>query len=313
MTTAHAKRTGLQCVSVTLPELLLLENSARQLCLTALHGGRSLAGQNQSRFLGRGMEFAESRLYQSGDDIRTIDWRVTARTGKAHTKLFTVEKEREVLLWIDMRAAMYFATQGAFKSVQAALLGGYIAWNSVQTGNRLGGMIFDDTTQQEFRPKLGKRGLLPLLHSIAEKATFDKKTKNIPVETSAASLNRAIASMTQVANPGSLVFVISDFRTLIPEAEDRLIQLSKHCDLCLCFVYDPIEAALPKNGHFSITDGQSEMQLNTFNKHNLEKYQQQFINRRSKVQALSKQRHIHFIECNTQQDCFALLTKHFFK
>ncbi|MBA3602280.1 MAG: DUF58 domain-containing protein [Parachlamydiaceae bacterium] len=307
---ANTKRTGEQCVSVTLPELLQLENSARQLSLTALRFGRSQGGQNLSRFLGRGMEFAESRLYQSGDDIRNIDWRVTARTGKAHTKLFTVEKEREVLLCLDMRTPMHFATQGSFKSVQASLLSGYISWNTFQAGNRLGGMIFDDTSHVEFRPKLGKRGLLPLLQALAEKTTITKRPKS---NTNSTTMTHAISGLTQVANPGSLIFVISDFRNLTQQAEDQLIQIARHCDLCLCFLFDPLEEMLPKNGFFPVTDGNAELQLNTFDKQNLLNYQNQFALRKDKVKALSSHRHIHFIECSTQEDCFEVLKQHFYK
>ncbi len=310
MISLQKKRTGLQCVSVELSELLQLASSARQLKLSALRFGRSQGGQNLSRFLGRGMEFAESRLYLAGDDIRNIDWRVTARTGKAHTKLFTVEKEREVLLWVDMRASMHFATQGSFKSVQAALLAGYISWNAIQTGNRLGGMIFDDSGHIEFRPKLGKRGLLPFLQGIAEKTTYKENSNK---SSTCSSMDGPLAGITQVANSGSLIFVISDFRNLTADAEDQLIQVSKYCDLCLCFLYDPFEASLPKNGYFPVTDGIGELQLNTFNRRSLEQYEQQFMQRKNKVESLTRQRHVHFIECSTHDDCFELLSKNFCK
>ena len=120
-------RTGVQRVSVLLPELLQLAQNGRMLSLAALRRTTPQAGQHVSQLLARGMEFAESRRYQSGDDIRNIDWRVTARTGKAHTKLFAAERERRVLLSVDMQSSMFFATQGVFKSVQAALMMGNIA------------------------------------------------------------------------------------------------------------------------------------------------------------------------------------------
>ncbi len=306
----YTQRIGEQCVSVTLSELLQLEVSARQLSLTALRFGRSQGGQNLSRFLGRGMEFAESRLYQSGDDIRNIDWRVTARTGKAHTKLFTIEKEREVLLCLDMRAPMHFATKGAFKSVQASLLSGYISWSSIQAGNRFGGMIFDDTSHVEFRPKLGKKGLLPFLQVLAEKTALTNKPK---ITSKPTSMSHAISGLTQVANPGSLIFVISDFRNLSQQAEDQLLQIARHCDLCLCFLFDPLEEMLPKNRLLPVTNGDAELQLNTFSKQNLLKYQNQFSLRKDNVKALSSHHHIHYIECCTQDDCFEVLKNHFYK
>lgn len=308
MTPAQERRTGSQCVSVSLPELLQLSSYARKLSLSALRIKSAQTGQHQSRLLGRGMEFAESRRYQTGDDIRNIDWRVTARTGKAHTKLFAAEKERHVLLCVDMRSSMFFATKGVFKSVQAAIISGYVAWNTVQTGNRLGGIIFDDDKHFEFRPALGKKGALPFLQKLADSADFNALRKNSP---SIPAMDHAIANIKRVSTPGSLVFVISDFRCLSPQAREQLILISKHSDLCLCFVYDPLEAALPKNGYFPVTNAHKELQVNTSAKEGLEKYRMQFIERRKQVISLSNQRHIHFMECSTEDDCFQILRKNF--
>lgn len=307
MSYSQTKRQGSQCVTVTLPELLQLAVNARQLSLSALRSNVQ-AGQHQSRLMARGMVFAESRLYQPGDDIRTIDWRVTARTGKAHTKLFTVEKERQVLLAVDMRSPMFFATQGVFKSVQSALIMSYIAWNTAQAGNRLGGIIFEDEKQHEFRPALGKKGVLPFLNALVESSACVTKPKKAPIMT---SMDDAIANLDRVAAPGSLIFLASDFRSFSQHAQEVLLKLSKHNDICLCFIYDPLEAALPKNGHFPITDGKDEMQLNTSNRASMEKYQLQFTERRRKVRSLALNRHINFLECSTAEDCFEKLKMHF--
>ena len=300
MVKRQAKRTGNQRVSVTLSELLQLSRDAEQLSLSALSPKTTQAGPHLSRLLGRGMEFAESRRYHSGDDSRNIDWRVTARTGKAHTKLFTDEKERQVLLCVDMRSPMFFATKGVFKSVQAALMGGCVAWNAVKSGNRLGGLIFDDLNHFEFRPALGKRGILPFLHQLAESSKIKSKEGSNPF---VATLHHAIAAINRLATPGSLIFIISDFRQLSVPDRDLLIQLARHSDIYLCFIYDSLEVALPKNGFFPVTDGQTELQLNTFDKKNLGNYQQQFIERRNAVASMGQQRHIHFMECSTQDDC----------
>ena len=297
-------------MSVSLPELLLLSKQARELSLSAFLVKNSQAGQHLSRLFGRGMEFAECRRYQEGDDIRSIDWRVTARTGKVHTKLFAAEKERQVLICADMRSPMFFATRGVFKSVQASLMMGVLAWSAIQTGNRLGGMIFDDAQQDEFRPAAGKKGVLPLLQRLSEHASLEAAGSRQP---SAASMDHAIQSIKRVASPGSMVFVISDFRKLSSSARDALIQLSRHCDLGLCFLYDPLEAVLPKNGHYPVSDGQHDVQLNTFNKKSLGEYQRSFQERRAQVASLGQHRHIHFMECSTEEDCFNVLKEHFRK
>jgi uncharacterized protein (DUF58 family) len=291
-------RTGEQCATVSLSELLLLSKHAKELTLSPSRTTLVQSGQHQTRLLGRGMEFAESRRYQAGDESRNIDWRVTARTGKAHTKLFTAEKERQVLLCVDMRSSMFFATKGVFKSVQAALMSGVLAWRAVQTGNHLGGLIFNDTEHAELRPALGKRGVLPFLNELAHHVDFFSKK----LETKIASMDHAIENLKRVAATGSLIYIMSDFRRFTPFARDMLMQMSKHCDICLCFHYDPLEMALPKNGEFPVTNGEREVLMNTFNKKNVEKYQQQFIERKKLVESLGQYPHIRFVGCSTEDD-----------
>lgn len=298
------KRTKEQCVSVSLTELLQLSKSAQKFPHSRLRVGSLQSGQQMSRLLGKGMEFAESRRYQPGDDIRSIDWRVTARTGKPHTKLFTVEKERRVLLAVDLRSPMFFATRGVFKSVQASLMMGHMAWSAVQSGDRLGGIIIDDGSFFESKPALGKRGALPFLHELSKRSDF---RKNIPSSASSVTtMDNAIASLGQMASPGSLVFLVSDFRHFSDYAHNLLVQIAKRCDLCLCFVYDPLEAMLPANGCYPVSDGQNELRLNTYDRDALERYKKQFIDRKNRIESLGNQRHVYYIECSTEDDFLEL-------
>jgi len=308
MSTLISKRSGAQCVSVTLTELLQLASYAKKLKLSALRIKSSQAGQHLSRLLGKGMEFAESRRYNPGDDIRCMDWRITARTGRAHTKLFTEEKERQILLWVDMRPSMFFATQGVLKSVQAALMAGYIGWNAALTGNRLGGFIFDNTNQYEFRPLLGKKSVLPFLQRLTE---YGLHSSHHETQTPTKIMDEAILSIRRAATPGSLIFLLSDFRYLSQQAEEVLMQVARHNDLCLCFFYDSFEAHLPKKGSYFVTDGKKELQLNMSHEAGVRKYSEQFMKRKQQVMSLCNHQHIHFIELNTQDDCFEILKKNF--
>jgi len=259
------------------------------------------------------MEFAESRRYQSGDDIRNIDWRVTARTGRAHTKLFAAEKERRVLLSVDMQSSMFFATRGVFKSVQAAMMMGTLAWSAAAVGDRLGGIIFDGSNLFESRPALGKKGVFPFLQRLATQANFLERRKESHQPPSAAAMDRAITHLHQIAKPGSLIFMVSDFRHLTDYAQNLLIEMSFHSDVCLCFIYDTMERELPKNDYFPVKNGMSELEINTHMQANLANYHQQFIERKGKVASLTSHRHIHFIECSTEEDCLEVLMKHFSK
>ena len=120
-------------------------------------------GAYLSSFKGRGMEFDESRIYQAGDDIRNMDWRVTARTGEAHTKVFREERERPVLLWLDLNPSMMFATRNRFKSVIATELAALIAWGAAKNNDRLGGLIFSSDEHIEIKPRRGKAAVLDFI------------------------------------------------------------------------------------------------------------------------------------------------------
>ena len=136
-------------VSVSQAGLIRLSGPARVIALDVLHVNSLQTGAYVSRFRGRGMEFDESRPYQPGDDPRNIDWRVTARSTVAYTKLFREERERPVLLVTDLRSNMHFATRGCFKSVNATRAAALLAWAAHHRGDRLGGLIFGDTTHRD--------------------------------------------------------------------------------------------------------------------------------------------------------------------
>ena len=153
--------------SVSLGELIALKPAGEMIKLSTPRIRAVAAGGHLSPFKGRGVEFDESRPYQEGDDLRTIDWRVTARTGKPHTKVFREERNRPVILWLDLRASMMFATRGAFKSVVAARSAALIAWSAIANGDQLGGLVFSESGHEELRPRLGHRAALRLLQLIA--------------------------------------------------------------------------------------------------------------------------------------------------
>lgn len=288
-------------VSVSLPELIQLAKRAKELKFGAHSIKAHQTGQHMSRLMGRGMEFAETRRYQAGDDIRTIDWRVTARTGKAHTKLFSVEKERQVLCCVDLRRPMFFATQGVFKSVQAATLAGYIAWNAVHEGNRVGGLIFDDTEINEMRPMRGKKGGLHFLQALAKQGSFSQEKMN---QSDFSAMDEAMNRLARLATPGSLVFILSDFRKPSAKMEETFYRIARHSDLVLGMMYDPLEAALPKKCQLPVTNGEKEWEFNSFQKKTLEGYQQQFLSRKKTLEALSAHPNIHFHTCSTQGNVF---------
>ena len=161
-------------VRVSLSSLIALHHDAESLVLQPGRIRSPVSGGYRSPFKGRGMEFDEVRPYMQGDDVRILDWRVTARTGRPHTKLFREERERAVLLWVDLRHTMFFATQGAFKAVRAAQAAALLGWRAVSQGDRLGALLFSEATHIELRPKRGKAALLHVLSQIAKHVAWQQ-------------------------------------------------------------------------------------------------------------------------------------------
>ncbi len=293
-------------VAVTTRELIDLRHAAQSLVLRAGRI-RALQGQNYlSPFKGRGMEFDESRPYQPGDDIRSLDWRVTARTGKPHTKLFREERERPVILAVDYRPPMFFATRGVFKSVQAARAAALLAWRATQQGDRLGGFIFSGEAHWEARPRLGAAAALHLLEQLAQRGQAPRETRS---GANPDSFSQALARLRRVVRPGSLVALISDFRHLGEGGAAHLAQLARHNEVILLFIYDPLEQSLPQAGQFRVGNQQREFTLDTGNPAAREAYAQQFMQRRQQLEQLSLHYRMRLVPLSTREDPMNQLQK----
>ncbi|MDQ7089948.1 MAG: DUF58 domain-containing protein [Methylococcales bacterium] len=255
---------------------------------------RSLqSGGYLSPFKGRGMEFEEVRPYQSGDDIRSIDWKVTARTDKPHTKIFREERERPVFISVDNRKTMHFATRGVFKSVQAAKLAGLIAWAAKNHGDRVGGQLFSDNYCQEIKPQNGKHGVLRFLNTLVNPATTPAHEF---------SFERVLSRLQHHIKPGSLIYLVSDFRGMSANTEAYMTKLARHCQVVLIFIYDPLEKALPEQGRYRFTDHQRDVVIDSSDTQKLSSYQQRFEIHYQKLEALAKKLGLLLIQCDTTAD-----------
>jgi uncharacterized protein (DUF58 family) len=295
-------------VRVELADLLRLRAAGEAVRLTAPRVRVAASGGHLSPYKGRGVEFDESRLYQPGDDLRTIDWRVTARTGKPHTKVFREERNRPVFVWLDLRRPMLFATRGAYKGVRAAEIAALIAWSAVANGDRLGGLVFTDAEHHELRPALGMRAALRLFQKIAADSVWDPAARARAPETDA---DRALLRLTRVARPGSLIFLVSDFRSLGADAERHLRELAGHCDLVLVHVFDPVEAELPPPGRYRVVSGGRILSIETSNDALRRKYRERFAARTAALRSLASRPGIHLLECATHADARTLLAEKF--
>ncbi|WP_440056741.1 DUF58 domain-containing protein (plasmid) [Pseudoalteromonas sp. T1lg65] len=232
-------------VDLSLKELLFYKSKAHLLSLKPKGKVKSAqAGQYLAPHKGRGMEFAEVRQYQFGDDIRAIDWRVTARTGEAHTKLFQEEKERPVFIFCDLSSNMIFGSKLLLKSVLASHLSALVAWSACQRGDRVGGVVFNHDSHHELKPIARDRGVLALAHQLS--SLHESALANRDNETKKDQFNNNLKRLVHLAKPGSLVYLISDFTQLDEHSFKLLERLNRHNEVIGCMISDPFEHALPQ-------------------------------------------------------------------
>jgi len=289
-------------VAISLKNLLDLAKPATALNLRYRNVRAAQSGNYLSHLKGRGMAFDETRLYQPGDDVRRIDWRVTARTDKPHSKVFREEKERPLFISVDYRSTMAFATRGVFKSVQAARLAGLLAWAALSQGDRIGGQIFGDAGCQELKPRTGKIALLRFFNALVKPAYNAVEVNR---------LDQILARLLHHAHPGSLVFILSDFRGMNAAAENHLANLARHCDVVLVQIVDPLESQLPTKGRYRFTDDSREVMIDSADKRRLLEYQQRFQNRQDYLRQLCRKLRLSWLPCaTTRQPIEALLSFH---
>lgn len=252
---------GLSGAYCDLNDLMRLRWVAKTFSLPkAKRVSRPQAGTHFSRFRGRGMEFSEVRAYQPGDDVRSIDWRVTARRQKPHTKLFNEERERPIFLLCDQSQPMFFGSKVAFKSVRAAETAALFAWTALNHNDRVGGIVYSGQGHEEFRPSRDRKSILRLLSQLAHYNRALSAQSQTPEK--AFRLNDALTECSRIVKPGSLVMIISDFSQIDEETHKHLALMAQHNDLILANVFDPLERELPPPGFYPVSNGVDTLILN---------------------------------------------------
>lgn len=239
-------------------------------------------GDYASLFHGLGVEFETIRPYVIGDDVRYIDWRVTARTGKPQVKTFRAECDRNVLVVMDANSYMRFGTRNTFKSIQAAKTAAILCWKSLQQQDRVGGIIYGDVSKgiQYFKPSRHDSSVLRMLKTLCNTQT------NLHSEVSTAD---ALNHVAQVATPQSLVFIISDFSMgTMPQIERALIALRKKCTIVLLPVTDPSDSEIPPIGALIATNNFQDALINTNDTFARNQYQMAWQTYQNSITNLSK-------------------------
>jgi uncharacterized protein (DUF58 family) len=291
-------------VRVSLDELIALRLRARRLARPGVRVGGHQAATHASRFRGRGVDYVESRNYQPGDDIRQMDWRVTARTGRPHTKVFQEEREQSILLLIDANPSMHFGTRVRFKSVQAARAAALLAWAAVQGGDRAGALGFGPGLNAEVKPGGGPRGALRVLRALTEWDSIATATGGQPVP-----LSQALQRVRRLARPGSRVLLLSDGFSADASAEGPLSLLAEHCDVAALLLTDPLEQAAPPPGRYALRSEGAQVVLDFGAVRTRQSWPRLFAEQRQQFIDLLKRRGLAWSELQTAAEPEAALER----
>ncbi|MBP3984404.1 DUF58 domain-containing protein [Pseudoxanthomonas helianthi] len=253
-------------ITPTLAELVALRAVAQR-PRPARKGRHGVAGPAASNLRGRGMEYAESREYVPGDDVRHIDWRLTARSGRTHTKLFQAERERLTLIVADTSPMLYFGTRVRFKSVQAARAGAVAAWAAVRDGDRVA-TLRGTRAEAPVPPAAGARGALRVLDALV------RWYARQPADD--AGLATALENAGRLLRPGSRLVVLADPRSIAAIPESRWPQLAAHHEVVVLLLTDALEREPPKSV-LPFASGGHRVELDLGNAAQRQKWRNEFV------------------------------------
>lgn len=247
-------------IYVTVKSLVSLQKDAHGFSFLPRRAVRSkLTGRRMSSLRGRGLNFEEIRQYRSGDDIRTMDWKVTNRTGRPHVRAYTEERERPVLFVLDQRQSMFFGSVEKMKSVVAAELAALIAWRVIDVGDRIGALIFNDTLVKDIKPGRHRSDVLHILKHVER---FNNLLRARPQGVSSVeSLNRALLHTSRLLTHDHLVVVISDMAGWDETSVKLLVKMSQHNDIVISRVSDILERHLPDQKDLVVSDGRLQIDI----------------------------------------------------
>lgn len=257
----------MQGIEVTIEELVNLRHQFSNTPFGHKHIRTPSSGHRLSKIKGHGIDFDEVREYQFGDDIRSIDWKTSARLQKTYSKTYKEERERPVYILVDFNPNMFFGTKQALKSVITARLATLISYFAVAHQDKVGGIIYGNS-HFEIKPKANKLGIQSLI-----KALVFVHNQSVANPQFVSGLKNGLMRIRRSIKPGSLLFVLSDFSTLKEEEKSLISRIGKHNDIVLTFIYDVLERYAPHSGKYNISNGHIQKILNTQTKRKITQYE----------------------------------------
>lgn len=285
-------------VHTALNDLVRLRHKARGFTFLPRQPVHSvLAGRHNSRLRGRGLNFEELRNYLPGDDIRNIDWKVTARTREPHVRVYTEERDRSVWLLVDQRISMQFGSQQCMKAVTAAEVAALSAWRVLETGDRVGGIVFADDGDDVVLPHRSEDRVMQLLGCVCRRnKALDARLAPPP---SAGALNHALQQVSRLATHDCLVILITDGLGMDAETRRLVSRITRHNDVICALIHDVMETALPDAGRLSFGDGQGRVEVNTRSTRLRKNYQALFEDRLKQIRSASRRYEIPVLPIHT--------------
>lgn len=292
-------------VTLNLAELMQYQKQAIHWIPPAISIWSQLNGQHQSKRQGRGMNFSEVRPYQPGDDVRTIDWRVTARTGKTHTKLFSEEREQPVMLLVDLSQSMKFGSKLLLKSVQACHFASLLSWITIIQKDRIGAVFYTGNALHDSKPTARQQGALRMMDSLvkAHQEMHETQVEN-------KGFQEALKHMHHLCPKGSDIVIISDFYSLTAQDKKVLSQLRQHNRIQFVRVSDPLEQGQTEfRGYEYVTDDKSSAWLNFSSKKTRENLAREYSKHQDFVQNLARSLAIPFNHLSAAESLITQLKK----
>jgi uncharacterized protein (DUF58 family) len=264
------------------------------------------AGDIRSAFKGRGMELEEVRTYGFGDDVRDIDWRVTARKGDVYTKVFSEEKDREVYVVLDLSPHMLFGTKKELKSVSASKIASLLGWQSMANKDRFGLIIYDGVETKVFKPQSNQKNLMAILKTISETSVkvLEKAKDKIQPD---ASISEPLQYLQYSVKNKAIIFIVSDFNNVSETALKTLIHLTKKCRVYCINVYDYIEDVSPESGEYKVEYNGEKLVFNSSSKDFKRTYAKYFQKKRKDMDSFCKRFGCHYVNIRTDKPLYKQL------
>jgi uncharacterized protein (DUF58 family) len=287
---------------VALDELLALSAVAHGASLARSRRSPALrSGGHASRWRGRGVDFRESRVYLPGDEIRHMDWRVTARSGKPHTKVFQEEREQGLLLVVDQNPGMRFGTRVRFKNVQAARVAALLAWMAVASGDRVGALGFGGGISGEVKPAGGRRGVLRVLRALRDWDASADPSRNDP-------LSSGLARVRRLLRPGMRMILMTDGFSADAAAAQLLPQIAGRHDISVVLLRDALELAPPPPGRYAVHLGAARRVLDFGDASVRSAWTRRFADARERLRAECQKSGVRVLDVDAHEDLRRALT-----